>query len=403
MRKTDRLRHTSPAFRLMIATSWLAPDARRQDQEERIREAVDAGPDWTEYLHLVDRHRTPALSWAALSRTPEITVPELTKRELQKRSDACRMQAIQHCIHLADVLKRFNRAGIPVMPLKGQILSLKIYGDVGLRQTQDMDLEVAGGDFRRAQACLESGGWRLESSFSPMSPRQWESFLRFEHSIDFIHPSTGCMVELHWHNQWETPEAAGARWARSIRSEWQGCSIQAMNPGDLTLYLCAHGGHHAWFRAKWLGDLARAHSLGLLDWEAAWDEARRSGQERVLEAGRCLLDRLYGLSVPNLRGSGWIGCTLPLVEMPLQALEERRELAQRAGPAKLRNSIRTSRYQRVLWPQKTWRYSLSRLFYNREDFNVLPLPDRLFWAYKALRPVLWLWRWARRAGRPIPA
>ncbi len=277
-------------------------------------EAAGAGPDWTEYLALVDRHRTPALSWAALSRVPGIAVTESARQGLQKRSDACRMKAVQHCLLLADVLKRFNRAGIPVMPLKGQILSFALYGDVGLRETLDMDLEVPREDLARAQDCLVSKDWHLEETFFPMSSRQWDSFLRNEQHINFIHAQTGRMLELHWRNQWETPDATRARWARSIPSTWQGCSIQAMRPSDMTLYLCCHGGLHEWFRAKWLGDLARAHALALLDWEAAWEEARRSRQTRVLLAGIYLLEQVYGLSRPDLpgkRGRSLLQSSLP--------------------------------------------------------------------------------------------
>jgi hypothetical protein len=126
----------------MIATSWLAPDSWRQNQEDAIREAIGAGPDWSEYLRLVDRHRTPALSWAAHSRVPGIVieVPESAKRELQRNSDACRLQAVQHCLLLAEVLKGLSRAGIPVMPFKGQILTHDLYGDVGFARLETWTL-----------------------------------------------------------------------------------------------------------------------------------------------------------------------------------------------------------------------------------------------------------------------
>ena len=94
MLKTHWLQRTTPAFRLMIATSWLAPASWRDKQEEAIREAVCAGLDWMEYIRLVDRHRTPALSWASLKRVPGLEITEPAKQELQQRSDACRMQAV---------------------------------------------------------------------------------------------------------------------------------------------------------------------------------------------------------------------------------------------------------------------------------------------------------------------
>jgi hypothetical protein len=240
----------------MIATSWLAPDSWRASQEEAIRAAIEVQPDWMEYLHLLERHRTPTLAWAALNRVPEIAIPELERKELERRSDACRMQSVRYCLLFAEALKAFNRAGIPAMPFKGQILSFELYGDVGLRHSRDLDLAVMREDLPRAQACLESMGWRLNSSWFPLSSRQWESFLQHEHSLDFALALGGCVLELHWRNQWDTPDQTRGCWARSAPSMWQGCSLQAMNPFDLVLYLCNHGGDHQWFRAKWLGDLA---------------------------------------------------------------------------------------------------------------------------------------------------
>ena len=76
MPESSWLEATSPAFRLMIATSWLAPDSWMDRQKLAIRQAIEAGPDWTEYIRLVDRHRTPALSWAALCLASTILSPQ---------------------------------------------------------------------------------------------------------------------------------------------------------------------------------------------------------------------------------------------------------------------------------------------------------------------------------------
>src|ERR1700761_6094407 len=104
------LPRASPAFRLMIATSWLAPDTWRARQEEAIREAAAQNIAWADYLRLVDRHRTPAISWAALKRVDGLDLPGQIASELRKRSDACRMQAVVHLQLLAGVLEVLNRA-----------------------------------------------------------------------------------------------------------------------------------------------------------------------------------------------------------------------------------------------------------------------------------------------------
>jgi hypothetical protein len=144
-------------------------------------------------------------------------------------------------------------------------------------------------------------GWCLDSNWFRLSPGQWKRFLRQEHDLGFIHSRAVCLLELHWRSELDSPVQTRARWARSIPSVWQGCSFQAMNPSDMALYLCFHGGEHAWFRAKWLGDLARVHTSWRLDWETVWDEARRTGQERALLLGLRLLELVYGLPLPYRR------------------------------------------------------------------------------------------------------
>jgi hypothetical protein len=328
-----------------------------------------------------------------------LEIPEPARCELQKRSDACRMQAVRHSLMLAEVLRGFNRAGIPVMTLKGPLLSLELYGDVGLRQSKDLDLEVTFEDLPRTQACMENMGWRLESAWTSMTPRQWEACLRHEHHIGFVHPNGGLFLELHWRSQWETTGETAAKWARSIPTEWQGSSYLAMNPVDLLRYLCTHGGIHAWFRAKWLGDLARIYGEGRVDWEAVLDEARRTGQDRAVLASLYLLDQVYNLPLPSHRGNPWEALPSLLIELPLRDLRFPKEPEMSVSLASLRKRLRGIRYETLLMPQKAWRESLSQLFYRREDSRIIRLPDSVYWAYMPLRPILWFWRRVLR-GRP---
>ena len=398
MPETSWLTGTSPAFRLMIATSWLAPESWQSQQELAIRQAIAAGPDWAEYIRLVDRHRTPALSWAALKRVPALSIPESVKLELQKRSDACRMQAMRHSLILAEVLKAFNLATIPVMPLKGPILSFDLYGDVGLRQSHDLDLACAREDIVRAQACLEGRGWNLEPTYCHLTPRQWKSVYRHEYHLPFIHSLRGTMLELHWHNNLDLPGQTSEQWARSIPSIWQGCSYRAMHPVDQVFYLCNHGGKHGWFRAKWLGDLARIHALGRLDWTTALSDAQSTNQEISLLAGLHLLEQFYGLPVPDLPDTLPKKLPASLIHGSLRALKAPEEPEQRSPVASFRDGLRMHRYGRLALSQRIGWETLSKYGYCRLDFHVLHLPDSFFWAYAPLRPVLWLWRRVLRRG-----
>lgn len=393
MVENNWLQETSPAFRLMIATSWLAPESWQKNQDAAIHEAIEAGPDWTEYVSLVDRHRTPALSWAALKRMPGVAIPESARVGLQERSDGCRIRAVRHSLMQAEILKAFDGAGIPAITLKGTILSLDLYGDVGLRQSNDMDLVVAPDDISRAQACLESLGWHLDSTYFPMTPSQHEILRQAEHHLGFVHRERGCALELHWRNHWDMPDEAAALWVRRVTAVWQGYSYQVLNPIDLVLYLCGHGGHHAWFRAKWLGDMARIRAQGRLDWEAVLDHARSTGQDRPLLACLQLLNIVHGLPLPKLRGDPWKTLPAFLIKSPLRALKASNDPMAHGALELLPQPrrFRLFRYGRLALPRRTWREHLFELVYCREDFKVLRLPDSLIWAYAPLHPILWAW------------
>jgi hypothetical protein len=393
------LQINSPAFRLMIVTSWLAPDSWQKNQEEAIREALAARPDWTEYLRLVDRHRTPALSWAALKRVPGVEIPPSAEEEMRRRSDACRMQAMRHCLHLASVLKTFNHAGIPVMPLKGPILSLDLYGDIGLRHSFDLDLAVMPSDLSRTQSGLINLGWQLDSSYGPMTSGQWEKIWKTEQHLGFIDPQGDCPLEIHWRNIWELwdqPSVDNARWARSIPALWQGCAYQAMNSIDQVLYLCNHGGRHAWERAKWLGDLACIHVQGRVDWQAAIDQARSTEQEKPLLLCLRLLHIVYGLPVPLLQGDPCGKLSSSLIDTPLFSLAAPKEMVALGAWDELHSALRLARYEKQIWPKRPWREGLARFVFSHRDFKLLTLPDCLFWAYAPLRPFLWVWRRLKR-------
>jgi hypothetical protein len=161
---------------------------------------------------------------------------------------------------------------------------------------------------------------------------------------------------------------------------------------EQVLYLCGHGAEHAWIRAKWLGDLARIHAAGRVDWEAALNHAREAHQEKPLLACLQLLHIVHGLPLPALQGNPWGNFLSFLIDSPLYALKISKEPSVWEDLSLLPAHLRLICYEKLILPRRTWRESLLELAFCREDFGVLRLPDSLFWAYLPLRPFLWAWR-----------
>lgn len=211
--------------------------------------------------------------------------------------------------------------------------------------------------------------------------------MRYEPHLSFLHTASGSLLELHWRELDETAEQTERRWSRSRPSTWRNFSYLDMSENDLVLYLCAHGCRHAWFRVKWLGDIARLHTAERIDWDDCFEEARELEQERLLFIAQRLLKEVYGLAMPagNQRERD---PQLPraLVSMTLNAL------AASEPRYTIISIICAYRYDWLVMPQKSFREVMKKLFYRRDDYLIFPLPDWLFWLYVPLRPLSFLWR-----------
>jgi hypothetical protein len=376
----------------MLATSWLAAEPWQDHQDRAIRTVLSSGPDWDEYLVLVERHSTPALSWETLKRMPEANLPETVRQRLQQNSAACRMRAMRLASLLMQVLKGFNQAGIPLIPLKGPLLSLELYGDLGIRHSRDIDIMVALGDVSRAQAQLEEMGWRVYLQPCTFSPRHTEVFLQIDRHMIYWHPLQQYRLELHWHMRRETLDRTAGQWARSATLVWNGLGYRALSPIDLALHLCTHGSEHAWFRSKWLGDLARMYAANYVDWNAVYRTARAAGLENSLLQCLRLLEELYGLPVPKALCEPAGRLPTLLLDRVATYMLAPPEIHPAPFLARLRMTVRKLRYERLLRPRRSWRQAFTEVAYSSVDFRLLRLPDRLFWLYVPLRPILWVWR-----------
>jgi hypothetical protein len=386
------LSRCSPAFRLLMATSWLAPEAWRRRQDEAILEAWDEGVDWDEYVRLVERHRTSALSWAALKRVAGVTIPRETAKTLKRRSDACRIKAAIHLQLLMEMLKALNTAGIWAMPLKGPLLSLELYGDAALRESKDLDVLVAQADVEAARRCLSEAGWDSKTNDARLSPRQSEFRSRHEHHVSFQHRVRRSELELHWRPRWENGDAPELRAETTLRTEWQGCRYEAMGLVDLTVDLCGHGGSHAWFRAKWLSDVARIFADGRVEAAAVLERAQSVGQERALLQCLRLLEGAYGLAVPETVEREVRSLDPFLIDRAVEKLTDPAEPRVKQSLKGVRDRFQNALYERRLWPGKSRREILEQVVFCEADFEVIRLSDRLFWLYVPLRPFLWVWR-----------
>ena len=112
----------------------------------------------------------------------------IATRDLTRRS-----ALLQHAL-LSTIAAAFGEAGVPVLPLKGAALADAVHGDIGARESSDIDLLVEPGDLDRAASALTGLGWREDPGVAS-GDRLPRLHRVFEH--DTLPP-----VELHWRVHW---------------------------------------------------------------------------------------------------------------------------------------------------------------------------------------------------------
>ena len=164
---------------------------------------------------------------------PAAGLPAAVRAALAQGARECLVRNL--CLHreLLRLLGELNRAGVPVIPLKGSFLAHELYGDLALRPMSDIDLLVRPEDVPRSDAVLRATG----------CIRATEQGADYHTSyVTRDGGDAGVVVELHHHLAERHTARLDIRsvWASASRIGWEGREIWTMALPDLFLYLCLH-------------------------------------------------------------------------------------------------------------------------------------------------------------------
>jgi len=348
----------------------------------------DKSIDWAKFLACAERHRVGAfLHWRLPARARE-ALPSAVLGELGRTAEQGTHRSLQRASQLVRIARQFADSGIPVASVKGPLLALSLYGELGQRHAGDIDLLVAPDDVERADALLRAQGYeRMEPGFE-LTPVQFRQIRRFKRDAVYISRDSGIRIELGW-RLFNIAERCKAEF------EWRdfaGQKIAVLRPDDNILYLFAHGARHGWFRLFWLVDVALLLADDRTDWPALARSARGLGVERSVSQGAALAGDLLGAPVPaavaELSRNG--GALRPLLAYA------NRQISKDVAPGALQaEPVSYAMRLQSAWRER-WIIFRGRFMY-AENWRILPLSDRWFALHYAAAPLLWLYR--RIAGR----
>lgn len=221
--------------------------------------------------------------------------------ELWRRYETNARENLARTRELLRVLGLFDAQGIPALPYKGPALAQILYGDIALREFEDLDILVRATDLRRAKAVLEAEGYRPDYPLEPAVEAAFRRSRAQYHRV-LIHPDTGVKFELHWKTDPGFPVEAShddGWWASRPAMPLLEGTIRCFSREELLLVLCLHGTRHQGYRLGWLVEIAALIQQGGLDWSPVLATARRLSCTRRLVVPLHLVNTMLGVPLPS--------------------------------------------------------------------------------------------------------
>ena len=214
-----------------------------------------------------------------------------------------------------------------------------------------------------------------------------------------------CM-ELHWQSDYQMEYTFDAFWERREERPFMGRGVAVMGTDDRYPALFAHAAEHGFMRLRWLLDLYELQKKPGFSWEHVLGLMEQQG------AGAVLLETMlvmYRLRLPGLKDLECCGFSLKQTDegLVLTAAPEQAQTAERAAalcdrvwPMLLQErqtgDPEWKAYDRLL-PTAVYTRTPLRTFLGivgptTYEFELIDLPDWLFWLYFIIRPFNWVRR-----------
>jgi Uncharacterised nucleotidyltransferase len=306
---------------------------------------------------------------------------------LDRLKEVCRANTIR-CLFLTAELIRifdlFHSRGIQAIAYKGPALAMQAYGDMTLRQFEDIDIIVRQSDLPKANEVMLGLGYRprfdwIVSSGVPSSIIPGEYNYRDE--------KRRIMVELHTELTLrhfpEVPDLEDFS-NRLTFVKLNDREIPTFSVEDTLIVLSLHGTKDFWERLSWIADISELiQRYPNLDWSVTIDRAKVLRAERMLHVALLLATNLTETPFAEE------------IQRRLRSDRTANDLASEVWTGLMRQNYgslnakgRFNFRRRMLPGTDGWRYAVRlSVVPAEEDYEMIRLPGIFSPLYIALRPL----------------
>lgn len=150
--------------------------------------------------------------------------------------------------------------GVEFIPLKGPILSQRLYGDPTIRIYHDIDLLINKNEISKAISLLQGNDFVInEMSYWSEDQNVQKMFEALNNHVSLIHKKTGIILEIHWSLSLYLPinDSTSKKIVKENTVDFVAFNrkYKILSPELEFIYLAIHGTSHAWQRIKWVADI----------------------------------------------------------------------------------------------------------------------------------------------------
>jgi hypothetical protein len=274
-----------PEKRLLVCCARTAVEPALATE---IRKLAGTPLDWDFLVTAAAENSILPLLARQLSAVAADIVPpgQLERLKLGARANALRCLVLT--AELIKITDLFQSHGIESMPYKGPVLAVEAYGDVTLREFDDLDIILRQRDMAKANEVMQGIGyhprfpWIFASNRSSVIPGEY----------NYRDEERRLIVELH--TEWTLrhfpirPDLDDLA-RRLVSVTLSGHEIPTFGPEDLLPILCIHGSKDFWERISWIADVSEfVQSHPKLDWDQVFRRAETLRAGRMLNIGLVL-------------------------------------------------------------------------------------------------------------------
>ncbi len=167
-----------------------------KEETAKLRDLISSNPNWKELLKSARNHRVVPLLWRALTTASKDLVPDDVLEDLRMDNLLNAMRNLMLAKELISIIESMEDHGISVMPFKGLVLASSAYGDLSLRQFDDLDILISLKDIEKADEMPLFLGYVEEKQLGSISKAQKAAMQKYHHH--FYSLQSKVQIEAHW-------------------------------------------------------------------------------------------------------------------------------------------------------------------------------------------------------------